>query len=300
MTTATLPTSSLPMSRARRRWWLLLLVSAAVLALSYGLFVLTPQGQALENAALRGADQVLTDDLAGAKAELSRITVYSLAGIGALLVLVGLVRRRFDLVLAGPGALVASVAISQVLKRFILPRPHLVEAHGDYLNNSFPSGHTTIAMAALLALVIVSTLRWRGLLLWVAIAYSTGVGAWSMTAKWHRLSDTLGADAIALGVCCLASLWLSSRGGVVHATVRRSWFTRTLIALIALGFLFTLSVGLLLTFASGFPSGPDEVADYNAYLGLTSLASAGSFATVLAFWWSWAGLESKSGAASTS
>lgn len=44
------------------RWWALLGFSIVLLAAVYAVAVLTPMGQALENAALRGADQASAAD----------------------------------------------------------------------------------------------------------------------------------------------------------------------------------------------------------------------------------------------
>ena len=276
---------------APRRWRALVIVSALVLVASYAFFVLTPLGQALENAALRGADQVLADDISRADEGLSRITVWSLGFAVAALGILGLLRRQPKLALAAGATVVAAVGISQVLKRFILVRPHLVEVTPNYLNNSFPSGHTTIALAVLLALVLVGTWRQRGLIMFLATSYALAVGAWTLTAKWHRLSDTLGASAIALGLASLASLWLYRQGLVVRVERRRGWLVKLFVIALVLAALVTLGLGLALVLLTGVPVSPDEIADYNIYLGLTSLASAGSILTALAFWWSWARLE---------
>lgn len=278
-----------------RRWRYLTVIAIAALALSFVYFVLTAQGQALENAALRGADQVLTEELVKAKEGLSRITVTSLAVATVLLGLIGLLRRRLDLAIAAVSVVGVSVVISQVLKRFVLVRPYLVEASEDYIYNSFPSGHTTIAMAALLALLIVSSWRYRPLTLLLATSYALAVGTWTLTAKWHRLSDTVGASAIALGVASLASLWLLRRGAIVRVPKRRRWPTNLLLGFLLTSFLVTLGLGVLLTVLTGVPLSPDETADFNTYLGLTSLATAGSTLTALVFWWSWAEFEVPAG-----
>jgi membrane-associated phospholipid phosphatase len=285
------------LASARRRWLILAVYGLALLVLSYVLFVQTAAGQALENAALRGADGLQVAARQAANAELSRITVRSLVAAVCLLGLIGLYRRRLDLIAAGIGTVFVSLGIAQVLKRFILPRPHLVDAAAKYLENSFPSGHTTIAMSVVLALIIVAGHRVRGWLIFLAASYALSVGAWTLTAKWHRLSDTFGAEGLVLAVASLASLWLLRRGSVRPAGPRWTWPSRLLASLLLLAGLLSLGLGVYMLVRAGIPaftpplarSGPER--DYLVFLALNSLASAGSTFTALLFWWSWRGLE---------
>lgn len=280
-----------PDARRIRLWQIMGSGALLVLVAAYLFFVLTPQGQALENAALRGADQAQATDQMQARATLSRITTYSLAAAVGVVGLIGLLRRRLDLAVAGVGTVVMALVITQVLKRFVLPRPHLVEASPAFLTNSFPSGHTTIALSVLLALVIVSSYRWRGVMLLLFTSFALSIGAATLTAKWHRLSDTIGADAIALAVACAVSLWLSRRGAVTVAPPGGTFGRRIFAGFLVFTALISVGLGLYLAVNAGFPSGPDTSQDWLIYLAFTSLASAVSTFTVLLFWWSWRGLE---------
>lgn len=138
-------------SPSSARWVIGALVSVIVLFGTYAYSVLTATGQAHENAALRGADQLSGGEADVANSALGAITIWSLVAAIGLVALVGLIRRQFDLVIGGVGVIVAGQVITQSLKRFILPRPALVEVTGNYTHNSFPSGHTTIAMTVLFA-----------------------------------------------------------------------------------------------------------------------------------------------------
>src|SRR5690625_3605382 len=137
-----------------RRWWMLLAVSIVLLIATYVLAVLTATGQGLENTALRGADQASPADSDEAWESLGNITIWSLGIATAIIGLIGLLRRKFILAVVGMGVIVGGQVITQALKRFILPRPELVEVTGDYTHNSFPSGHTTIAMTVLVAVLL--------------------------------------------------------------------------------------------------------------------------------------------------
>ncbi len=70
-----------------------------------------------------------------------------------------------------------SLGLTEVFKRVLLPRPPLAVAPDVYMHNSFPSGHTTIAMSVLLALVLVSRSRFRGSITLLCMLYALGVGS---------------------------------------------------------------------------------------------------------------------------
>jgi hypothetical protein len=97
--------TAIPASR-----WLRVAVGSAIAAvLVYVLVVLTPVGQALENAALRGADQVSANEAGTANSSLDQITVYSLAIAVVLIAAIGLLRRRRDMALASVGSIAAAL-----------------------------------------------------------------------------------------------------------------------------------------------------------------------------------------------
>ncbi|SEF38207.1 PAP2 superfamily protein [Amycolatopsis pretoriensis] len=277
-----------------RRWLVVAVVCAVAVVAVYLLAVWTVPGQELENAALRGADQAAARDQAVADESLSRITLYSLGAAVVLVGLVGLLRRRVALAVAAVGVIVAGQVVTQVLKRFVLPRPPLVEVTGHYAGNSLPSGHTTIAMTVLFAALLVAPYRWRGTTLFFALSWAVGIGAYTVTAKWHRLSDTLAADAIALGLACLASWWLARRGAVRrHDGPRR--IPRVLVVTVAaLGGAVFLALGTVLIGASLAGGGyADTVRDntWVVYLAANSFASSGSIAAALVFLATWRRLE---------
>ena len=244
-----------------RRCWLLVAVGVLVVVASYVGLVLTPAGQAVENAALRGADQVGPQVRTESDEALTSITVASLAVACALIAVVGLLRRSIPLATAALGTVVASLLVTEALKRVVLPRPALVEASAAYTENSFPSGHTTIA-------------------------------GYTITSKWHRLSDTLGSAGIVLVVASLAALWLHRRGLVRHVETgghrARIWFV---VVPLALSLLVGVGLAAVLLVATGDLLDRDPVTEDNVFLAFQLLAGVGSVATTLALWWSWHRLE---------
>ncbi|WP_328615438.1 phosphatase PAP2 family protein [Amycolatopsis sp. NBC_00355] len=277
-----------------RRWLIVAAACLVALILVYVLAVLTVTGQELENAALRGADQAAARDQTAADQSLSRITVYSLGVAVVLVAVIGFLRRRPALAAAAVGVIVAGQVVTQGLKRFVLPRPSLVPLTGHYADNSMPSGHTTIAMTVLFAALLVVPYRWRGLTMVLLLSWAVGIGAYTVTAKWHRLSDTLAADAIALGLACLASWWLARRG-VVRRYEGRRRIPRVLVVVVAaLGGLGFLALGGFLIGAALSQDGLDATLRDNTwvvYLAASSLASAGSVAAALVFLGTWRRLE---------
>ena len=257
--------------------------------------VLTPVGQALENAALRGADQISANEAADANKNLNEITVYSLAVAVAAVAVIGLLRRRWELMVASVGVIVAGQVVTQGLKRYVLPRPPLVQlANSHYAGNSLPSGHTTIAMTVLFAALIVVPYRWRGVAMFFAMSWAVGIGAYTVTAKWHRVSDTLAADAVALALACLASWWLARRG-LVRRHDGRSRLTRVVLVLVtALAALAALGLGVIFLWASLSREGLTamlRVDTWIIYLTANLFALFGSAAAALVFLGTWRRLE---------
>ncbi|GAA3435971.1 phosphatase PAP2 family protein [Kutzneria kofuensis] len=277
-----------------RRWLHVAIGSAIVTVAVYVLAVLTPVGQSLENAALRGADQVGASEAGNANASLDQITVYSLAAAVVVIAAIGLLRRRWDLALASVGVIVAGQIVTQGLKRYVLPRPSLVPLTGHYADNSLPSGHTTVAMTVLFAALIVVPYRWRGVALFFVLSWAVGIGSYTVTAKWHRLSDTLAADAIALALACLASWWLARRGLVRHHDGKRRIPRVLIVTFTAVGGAVLLALGVFFLVVPLAQNGLDSVLrddTWIVYIAAQTLASAGSIIAALVFLGTWRRLE---------
>ena len=237
-----------------------------------------------------GADQVDAAQSDTAARALDEITVYSLAAAVALIALVGALRRRWDLAVAAVGVIVLGQVVVQCLKRFVLVRPPLVEVVGNYTHNSLPSGHTTIAMTVLFAAVIVTPYRWRGVVMLFVLPWAVGIGQYTLTAKWHRLSDTLAADAIALALAALASWWLARRAALHRYEGRRRAGRVVIATLAAVSALISLVLGATLWGAPLVRAGLAETVrsyEWVIYLGAGSFAAAGSTIAALVFLVSW-------------
>src|SRR5699024_1397211 len=107
--------------------------------------------------------------------------------IGALLGLAGLLLPLGMLVL---GANLTTQVIKQVLVTRDVLGPGI-----DVTPNSFPSGHTTLAASAMIALVLAGG-RARVVLAPLGAAWTTAVGIGTLVVGWHRPSDVIGAIAV--------------------------------------------------------------------------------------------------------
>lgn len=271
-----------------RRWRVILAAAALFAVAVYLAAVWTVTGQTIENAALRGADQADAAERAEAIRALGHITAGSLLVGTVLICAIGLLRRQPVLAFAAGAIIVGGQIVTQSLKRFVLPRPELVEASAGYAHNTLPSGHTTIAMTVLIATLVVVPYRFRGLAMFVVLTWAVGVGSYTIVAKWHRLSDTLAADAVSLVVASAVCLMLVRSGHlrVLPANVGRRYLRGIFVTVVAALGMIAALVGILLITLTWNRPPIDEVAEYNFFLGAHSLSWAGSIAAGLAFWWS--------------
>ncbi|WP_175470171.1 phosphatase PAP2 family protein [Curtobacterium sp. MCBA15_001] len=159
--------------------------------LVYAVAVLTPVGQRVEDSALGGVRET---DLFGSDTALNVISVPVVLLLVVVIAAVALARRRLAVGLAAGLVVLASAGTSTLVKR-IAVRPEIAQSTTP---NSFPSGHATIALAALFAVLMVTPRRFRPLVLLIGAAYAVFVANQTVVYGWHRVSDIVGACAVAL------------------------------------------------------------------------------------------------------
>lgn len=265
------------------RWQWMLGIALVLFALTYILAVLTYSGQLVENAALIGAKSITKDELEDARIDLNTITHVSLAVALILLVAIGRLRRSWPLTIAGPGILLGATVTTEVLKHFILPRPDLADTYPHNWHNSFPSGHTTIAMASLVALLVVIPYRWRGLVMLFTMTWAVSIGAATLTARWHRLSDTIGGDLMALIFGAGFAIWLAKKGVLSWDQARAKPLRVVGLLLFSVTVAAALISGTVLLILQ-LQSGENSEFNRNIFLASQSLAYGLSGAAALAFW----------------
>lgn len=167
--------------------------AAAIVALAR-IAVGTASGQRL--------DQLI---LSGAKAHEGPLSQYAELAVGlvsmpvvvallALAVLLVLLRRRPGLLLPIGALVLGANLTTQVVKHLLVTR----EALGpgiDITPNSFPSGHTTLAATAMIALVLAGG-RARVVLAPLGALWTTAAGLGTLVVGWHRPSDVVGAITV--------------------------------------------------------------------------------------------------------
>jgi membrane-associated phospholipid phosphatase len=132
--------------------------------------------------------------------------------LGALLVAVALLRRRWLMAAVVPAILLAANVCAQVLKPALTdPRVIDVDEIVRVYHGSWPSGHATASMSLALCLVLVVGRRLRPLAAVVGAGYAIGVGYALVAAGWHLPSDVFGGYLVAasftlLGAAALAAL----------------------------------------------------------------------------------------------
>lgn len=190
-----------------------LLIAASVAAIlavtAYLLIVRTRLGQRFDNAALIGSLQQSDTSRLHDASFLGHITTMSFAAALVVLVLIGLVRRRRRL-----GVTVALTALvgllgTDFIKNHVLTRPFLVASDSVQRTNTFPSGHTAIAIGVAFALVVLSPPVIRGAVAILAGAYSWAVASDVQSAGWHRPSDAIGSVFICFALICVAVVVLA-------------------------------------------------------------------------------------------
>jgi membrane-associated phospholipid phosphatase len=204
------------------------IVCAIALAVLYVLAVWTAKGQRFEDAVLSGA--AATAD-AGRASMVGRVgdgvAIWALRTVSTpmvaactLLVLaIGFVRREPLLAHLGAGVIIASVVTAEVMREFAL-RPVLLEHGVRRADQSFPSGHTAAAASVLFALILVVPRRARWSVSLVTAPWAPATSVATVTVGWHRPSDAVGSEIVALFYACLAVAVIAGRTRSQRQAVR--------------------------------------------------------------------------------
>jgi membrane-associated phospholipid phosphatase len=190
--------------------WLVVIVTAQAVVFGevWRFFVLRRHGQVLDTIALGGnridsarIDSVVSTILNG----LSVVSVLLATGVVAF---IAFARRRTALGVISIAFIAGANLTTQLLKVHIV-RPYLgVDPARIDAGNSLPSGHTTVAASVAVALVFVLPARVRGFAAVVGAGYAALVGVATMSAGWHRPSDSVAALLVVGGWAAAAGLAL--------------------------------------------------------------------------------------------
>ena len=227
-------------------------------------FVQSASGQRLD-ASTFGAVVPLRA-LVGVWADRLRLVLPGLAAAVALVALVAaVVRGRWRSTIAPVALVLLTLAISTGLKDLIVVRPNL----GDfgYPQNTFPSGHTAVTVAALVAFYWLLP-RPQPLVTIPLTILGSGAALFQVVSYAHRVSDVI-AGALLVGV--LASLFVGPAGAM---RARWRWLFWIAVVLTAAG-----GALCLMAWES---SGYDSIRQWTATAGIALTAGAGVGAAVTA------------------
>jgi membrane-associated phospholipid phosphatase len=173
--------------RRRRVLYVVAAVSAAGLAGVFAVAIHTTRGLSLD---LSGFERVSGDApipfAAAGERTLRTIDVASVSVALLLLAFLGVVRGRTSRAVAGAAIVALSIGSTEVLKNVLLPFPPGRPA-------TFPSGHTTTAVALGIAFVIAAPPVLRPTAALVGTAYGAAIAFSVVMLGWHFPSDAIGA-----------------------------------------------------------------------------------------------------------
>lgn len=209
---------------------------------TYLFFVRTYAGQIVDERAFNGAaDQhALIHRLSGMF--LGNAAAVAIVGGAVLTLLIGGLGRRGKHIVVALGVGVVAVVLAELSKYVFLSRAHTGAT--DAFNNSFPSGHATVAAAAAFAVFLVCTPRWRPLAAVLGGAFAVLTGVLAVISQWHRPSDVVAAFMLVGVVGCLGGIALV--GWRVPAPRRRARSLRVLWWVTAASALVSLAAFILI------------------------------------------------------
>ena len=260
-------------------------LAGVLVVLVWWAFVTRYRGQMLEALALQGSHIGAWRIDAQADQLLSTVSVPMVAAILLAVLVIGIVRGRWVAGVAAAAAVGGANVTTQVLKYRVFDRDDLLDLGGWNGTNTLPSGHTTVAAAALVGLILVVPPTLRSLTTVVGTLAVCAYGMATLVNQWHRPSDVLAAVLVACawGYLAVAAIRLAERHGRLR-DLRHSPGAASVL-LVALGI-----CGVTLTIAAGYivwdgnPDAADRMTGLIAYAGGVSAligVCAGGMGTLL-------------------
>jgi hypothetical protein len=201
---------------ARRAQTLGLIAAAAIAgaAAVYLLLVGTAFGQRLGDSVYHARRLLAPAERDDIREVLMLLTPATLLVGGVAIGAVALARRRVRLAVGVIVVVFGTAIIAEVLKA-VLPRPSLGVDPPALAHNTAPSGHASIAMALVLAVIMVVPAQWRPAAAIGGFFAATFYAAGTLAAGWHRPADALMGELLALAVATAVCAILIARGGGV-------------------------------------------------------------------------------------
>jgi membrane-associated phospholipid phosphatase len=249
------PLSDSSLTTSRRYFTAIAIVASCLVIVVYLIAVRTSWGQHLDAAAVKGRRSLLSNnDMRVARTVHTTIDIASIVLFGGTIVGIAVLRGRVRLAAGVAVIIVGSLATTELLKH-LLPRPDLGVTDALRDAPSYPSGHTTIAMALSIGATLVAPSRLRAPVAVIGVAFASAIGCSVVVTASHRPSDAIGAALVvtAWTAATLAFLLRFSEPG--HSLWRRSWMRVEPVMVIVGGALvgaaFLGIVGLTIAFHDG-------------------------------------------------
>ena len=139
----------------------------------------------------------------------SWLVIAASCAIAAVGVITALIRRRWWLV--GQVAVFAAVCLAATRIKGLLPRPFIINT--EFTTNSAPSGHTMLAAACAVILLLTMPRAARALASVIGVAWAVLVGVSVIYGQWHRPSDVAMSILLVAGLA-LITLAFTRRSGM--------------------------------------------------------------------------------------
>ncbi|WP_345470296.1 phosphatase PAP2 family protein [Glutamicibacter ectropisis] len=204
------------------RWWLAALLLVIFFCVEYFFFVLLRSGQWADQAGFMAWSQwwPRTELLDPVRQFLDLLPVIC-GVIAAIFLLYRVIRdRHFLRAVVAILACAAALASTQLLKHGVLIRP---DFNFGTTGNSFPSGHTTAAAAAMGLMYVISPPKLRPVVQPIAWLFATITGVATLVCGWHRPSDIAAGFLVAAFWMVLASAILQRIQPLSQETPKTSW-----------------------------------------------------------------------------
>lgn len=204
------------------RWWWALLLLLSMFCIEYLFFVQLRAGQWADEAGFVVWSQwwPRTELLNPVREFLDFLPVIC-GAIATVFLLYRVIRdRRFLRAAVAVAAAGAAIATTQLLKHEVLLRP---DFNFGTTGNSFPSGHTTFAAAAMGLMFLISPPTLRPVVQPIAWLFATATGVATLICGWHRPSDIAAGFLVAAFWMVLASAVLQRIQPLSHRTRTTDW-----------------------------------------------------------------------------
>jgi hypothetical protein len=263
------------------------IVWAALLIVGYLLLVNTAWGHTVDNAAFSGRRAIAHAIIDYDRQILGAVSMATVALAALVILFIGVTRSTPLVAIIAATGFACAVVGAEFLKHS-LPWHALVPSDANlaiqFQRGTYPSAHTTIGTSLVIALLLVSSARWRP---WLAVlagfmsaSFATGV----VFGGWHRPSDALGGivwSGLCMSIAAVTAVVLRGREIQPIQSAHHALLGSATLAIVFVAIAWLSAAG----------SGDEYPDAYAPFLILTLFIVAGSFSVCAWFGWQLRGLD---------